>query len=620
MNINLLSPKQNNNGFSYNVRFRENIDFPKNSKVYLNYCKVSRESAVFFSEDQTISLTNLELLPTHKPGTPASVNTPTNISITIPKKDGGYEFDELQETITDGLNTLTTQNEMKIYTAFDDDTGHAINEENVGIGYYNEIGKSVGIDIEEFVGSAANSVNAGADEHNVYFKNNASGVKTSPTYTFGYDSYSLSTEHFFHPMKLSKEENTTSFIEFETNVPQTSQQGGICIGLYSEEYIEPIVGGNNANRTEGNATTTSNGTTNPQVIKNSSNPQPGSVDFLDATPACFLSVEITPPASAGVDRGALNDAIIVRCARRTAALNSSVDTWTDINQNIVGMRRLRTSKIANHFDGTIGQFRGAIQTYYTNEDANLPTANRKLYFRVLSLNKSHDTNDPNNLIYDSRKYNIFFPMSFFTGLAIAGNDAQKKSILESQIPFNVICAAQAQNEGFSNVQFMNIDKDEGTDNNPLSIIMNYKLSFSEELSRYIGASTSHPLFPNSAEDNEETFIFIKNFHLDWFNDSYSILLKNLPIRNFKNTNKESNGGFGKAILATIPIPFQNTIEQMDANKRIITGIYQPSFPIMLELKNNPFQLNNFDISIVNTETEEEVKEIIKSNISFTITQ
>ena len=63
MNINLLSPTKNDNGFNYNVRFRENIKFKKNAKVYLNYATFSRESEVTFTEDQTITISDLQLLP-----------------------------------------------------------------------------------------------------------------------------------------------------------------------------------------------------------------------------------------------------------------------------------------------------------------------------------------------------------------------------------------------------------------------------------------------------------------------------------------------------------------------------------------------------------------------------
>ena len=146
----------------------------------------------------------------------------------------------------------------------------------------------------------------------------------------------------------------------------------------------------------------------------------------------------------------------------------------------------------------------------------------------------------------------------------------------------------------------------------------HKLNYSSELARYIGSNISPNLYPNTCEMKAE-YIHIQNFKLDWLNDSYSILIKNLPIRNFKNTGTESNGGFGKAILANIPTPFKDTVEQTLDNKKVLTGIFQPSYPVNLDL-NNPseFELNNFDVSIINIRDETEVQDLIKSNVSFTI--
>ena len=166
--------------------------------------------------------------------------------------------------------------------------------------------------------------------------------------------------------------------------------------------------------------------------------------------------------------------------------------------------------------------------------------------------------------------------------------------------------------------YSEFDKSNGTSANPLSIVMNYKLNYSSELARYVGDSDSHNLYPNTCEMESE-FVHIPNFRLDWLNDSYSILIKNLPIRNFKNTGVEANGGFGKAIIANVPAPFNESVEQTIDNRKVLTGLYQPSYPVVLEL-NNPsaFETNNFDVSIVNIRSEVEVTELIKSNVSFTI--
>ena len=84
MNINLLSPTKNDNGYNYNVRFRENIKFKPNAKVYLNYATFSRESEVQFTEDQKITLSDIELLPDKVPQTPFGDNDLSTKEITIP--------------------------------------------------------------------------------------------------------------------------------------------------------------------------------------------------------------------------------------------------------------------------------------------------------------------------------------------------------------------------------------------------------------------------------------------------------------------------------------------------------------------------------------------------------
>jgi len=627
MNINCLSPKKNNNGFSYNVRFRENIKIKKNSKVYLNYASFSRESQVFFKENQTITLTNLEVLPAFKPATPTSPTAPISIIATIPainpntgKK--GYSFDELQETITTKLGDLTNANILKAYTPFSEDTAFALEESDVGIGYYIEHGKSDVIDIEEFISDTNNERDAGNDADNVYFKSSVNGDKTTPTFSYGYDSYALSEQKFFHPLTLCEEDgNTTSFIICNTNQTPNTQTGGICMGLYSSDYVEASCGSNNANRTGGTGATTGSGLSNPQVVSNNATQTTGNANFLLASPACFLSVEITPKNSAGVNRGRNGNSLIVRVAKRTSANNTSIETYASLNTNITAMKTIASipmGEIVNSDDSNVSF---ALQTYYTNKDADIHTTSRKLYFRILNLSKGNII-DNAPILYDSRTGSkpYFFKMDFFKGLAVAGTPTEQAEILNSQIPFNILLSAQSQNEGFASCDFITFDKTQGTDADPVSIVYNYDMSFSEELSKYIGDNSSGSIFPNTCEFGNKDFIYIKNFHLDWFNDAYSILLKNLPIKNYKNTEKESNGGFAKSILATIPSPFSNTVEQISEDKKLITGIFQPSYPVYLELNNQEFETNNFDISIVNANTEEEVKEILKSNISFTILQ
>jgi len=619
MNINLLSPSKNENGFSYNVRFRENIEFKPNAKVYLNYATFSRESEVTFTEDQTITLTDMEFLPEVLPQSPFNVNNvPATIAVTIPKINAvtgslGYTFPQLQAAIETAMATLVTQNQLKIYTPFGEQTAEDLKEKDVGMGFY--ITADNVVKPEQFVVDINNARDAGADHATSYFKSSASGVIGANT--FGYDNYAISDTHYFHPFVTCQDEATISYVEAHVNQSVNELDGAVTFGLYSSEYAGSA-GTNSADRTTGTGATTGSTNSNPKITLNNSTISIGDANAAKGHIAAFVTVEVTPLAAKGVDRGNNNNSTIIRIAKSAVANTSDIRSFSGINTNIQGMRqifRINNTNLTGSVDESV---KVVLQTYYTNEDADLHTTSRKLYFRLINVSKSNSLTDPANIVYDSKRQNIYIPMAFFTGQAIAGTTAQKTAIVNSRIPFNIIASAQAQNEGFEILTFTEFDKTQGTSAAPLSILMNYDLTFSSELARYVGSSTSDKLYPNTCEIRSE-FIHIKNFRLDWLNDSYAILIKNLPITNFKNTGTESNGGFGKAILANVPTPFKDFVEQTLDNKKLITGVYQPSYPVILELKNpSKFELNNFDVSIVNIRDETEVESLVKSNVSFTI--
>lgn len=619
MNINLLSPSNNENGFSYNVRFRENIPFKPNAKVYLNYATFSRESEVTFSEDQTITLSNMEFLPEVLPQTPfTATNEPNTKSVTIPKinpntKALGYTFNQLQSIIEEKMDELTSQNQLKIYKSFGESSAENLQEKDVGMGYYIEQNNE--ILTVEFIADSNNQRDSSTDSDNAYFKNSASG--TIGANTFGYDNYAISDTHYFHPFVQCDDEATISYVEAHVNQSVNDLQGAVTFGLYSEEYAGNA-GSNSADRTTGTGATTGSTNSNPKCILANATVSSGDANFGKATLAAFLTVEVTPLGAKGVDRTANNNSTIIRIAKSAAANTSDIRSWTGINTNIQGMRqifRINNTVLTGDADAPVKLI---LQTYYTAEDGDLHKANRKLYFRLINVSQSHSLTNPANIVYDSFRHNYFIPMAFFTGQAIAGSDAAKTDIVNSRIPFNVIASAQEQNEGFSQLLYNEFDKSLGNAASPLSIMMNYKLNYSSELAKYVGENISTDLYPNTCETRLE-FVHIKNFRLDWLNDSYAILIKNLPIRNYKNSGTESNGGFAKAILANVPTPFKDNVEQTLDNRKVLTGIYQPSYPVVLEL-NNPsaFELNNFDVSIVNIRDETEVDSLLKSNVSFTI--
>ena len=125
MNVNLISPaekiNQTENGNSFTIRFKEDIVIPANSKVYLNYASLSRDSEVEFYEDQTIRV--------HLRGNPEDVrpsaipsgdfvdnllfeddaSSPSDFKDSFIITAGVYSYQLFQTKLSAGLNQVLTQ-------------------------------------------------------------------------------------------------------------------------------------------------------------------------------------------------------------------------------------------------------------------------------------------------------------------------------------------------------------------------------------------------------------------------------------------------------------------------------------------------------------------------------
>ena len=118
MNFNLVSPYDSAHNFT--ARFKEDVQIPKNSSVYLNYAKIERDRRIVLRDDNTIELLFDFPLPMYVPGTPAN-KTMTNDAtktITIPK--GTYSATGLTEEINKRMQTLfnratAVQNTLGMY-------------------------------------------------------------------------------------------------------------------------------------------------------------------------------------------------------------------------------------------------------------------------------------------------------------------------------------------------------------------------------------------------------------------------------------------------------------------------------------------------------------------------
>ncbi len=108
MNFNLVSPYDSAHAFT--ARFKEDVQIPKNSSVYLNYAKIERDRRIVLDEENTIELIYDYPLPMFIPGTPATKTMINNAeqTVTIPK--GTYSATSLAEEVNKRIQTLFNRN------------------------------------------------------------------------------------------------------------------------------------------------------------------------------------------------------------------------------------------------------------------------------------------------------------------------------------------------------------------------------------------------------------------------------------------------------------------------------------------------------------------------------
>jgi len=118
MNFNLISPI--GNGHTFNVRFKEPIIIPENSSVHLNWAQFERDNFIRFTEQQTIKLKPIKVVPHYdvannnvsKNERPAEgwtvakdvLRNPDDLTVKIPA--GKYTTKTLQSIISKGFYNL----------------------------------------------------------------------------------------------------------------------------------------------------------------------------------------------------------------------------------------------------------------------------------------------------------------------------------------------------------------------------------------------------------------------------------------------------------------------------------------------------------------------------------
>jgi hypothetical protein len=566
MNFNLISP--DGNGYDYTTRFREDIVIKPNSKVYLNFSQLSQRVNVSFEEDQKITISSTDMIPEYKPDDFS--NNILSEELTFPK--GKYTFDSFKNKFNQLLNTLNAKNQLHIYSAIDDTFGN--NQDN----YFN-----FGYEFEpSFLDKEVLTLDG---VNNLDFSKTTDGyVKTSatPVSPYDYDCYGLSTTHYLHYAIADNEDasfmSKLNPIYFETNTNWNSMGANakVCLGLYSTEYMTVYSGGGN--------------------IINGAN-----FYTVSGVPKTFLNVEID------------NTSVEVSVAKDSAG--NAIRDWgsfdTDINTHaLVFSKDLIDIMPLNE------PARFSLQVFLDENNGDFKRISKRFYFRLIEENGD-------KIVYNSKDNDVYFPSSFF-GIGGVPNTPDKANV---GIPFKILLSSNTQNIGFKDVQFSEFikTKHDATDPNPNSIVVNYALQFTDELSNYLNIvkdTFTRLLYPNIIPSinslNLDSHRYETNINLDFVNSSYTCYLEELPTSNYKNTETKQNGGYSQNILANLPVPFSNLVNNVSKDNSIITGLYQPNFQIISNMKNQAIRSNHFRVIIKRMEDDKPATELLRSVINFTI--
>ena len=254
----------------------------------------------------------------------------------------------------------------------------------------------------------------------------------------------------------------------------------------------------------------------------------------------------------------------------------------------------------------------------------------KLEFRVYNMINSTFISQ-SNLIYDSLNSIRWLSYSFFQQSAASGTADEKAQKANSQIPFNVMCSAQLKDHGWEEIKMTGFIKTgansptgNATDAKPITLVQQYELKCSTELARFLGVNETEGMNPNMAESTAQR---ITKTDADQHTDeSYSIFIKNLPIRAYKNIqskamsagNNIQAAGYSQPILHDVPTPYSDSKTINSGNGDIIVGTFQPSIKKTLDLDNNRQVLNSLDVEIRDIETNEIAEGLSGSVVNFTI--
>ncbi len=674
MNINLISP--NNNGHTFNVRFKEELIVPANSKVYLNHTSLSREGNIVFFENQEIVISHnqTDILPqvTLNPNG-STKNIGLNLAnIIIPA--GSYSYEALFTLISGEINTMLTkgnvlQPEGEVFRELYRSVGIADIEKrlkNQQNDNNDEIDFAIGLvkaqnlnhsddaydDIDStdqtrqnFAIHPTHSRNAGTtdgtDTNLAYIKTNGNNVDAGGNKIF--DNYALSNQKLW----FGNYDDATPFESagvavFETRKTLTEMLAGnssVQFGLYGEDVADGTFGSNgnwsegtpndSASRTSGSTNLAPNGSSfNPKNLPNVSVSQSHNL-------AMWFNVSIDC-------RGATPFLIIRKAQSSSTDRQSTYNTWKASNKPIAQMRQAKKIRLtsANGFEAE-DRVNLGLQLYFKHIDntGGGTSTTDAVYVRVIDMNKIVDVKLPipsDAVIFTDAVLRGFSPLFMVSKLAPLAtdegsvSDAIRLRRIKSQLPFNLMVGADTQNDGFERITFNTLNPQGvmADTSLPSSILKRYRITGTEEIANYfnIPQSTdavlpSHTLFPNTGDVLNSDLFHAEGINIDWKNESYSIYLKGLPIKNYKNNDKSRSGGFSKAILSNVPVPFQGASTPSGyslSDKNLITAVYEPNYQTTSNLYNQQTTINQIGVEIRHMRNDRPANELKKSNVSFTI--
>ncbi len=648
--VNLVSPEDN--GHLYSVRFKEPLIIEPNSKVNLNFAKFKRNGNIFFNNDQTITISIKGAMPSLKPVSPFVSNlTLDDLGdgagvLTIPKINpdtgkAGYSVIELDtriKTLFDSLQLRDTDKPTQLFHY----QGLLVDEKKsdlIRIGY-SQLPPQ--LSLEDITLSTADVKGGGAANGNAYEKTSA-----NPDDLY-YDNYALSQEHYnFNYNSPYNTGTNRNLIHWRCNRPIDTLLNAVSVGLYSKEIADSTwtasATSNTSALTKGTSTTgnaSANGTamTNPAVFLSGAtqlaHADVGNAANVNARLGAYITFEIT--GAAGDKPKRFNIYMKTKDVAGEPFINDMIDEFK-------GMKQVFSESLSAIYpsgtDTTSAHPEFAVETYWLRGNGRLTEKSGgtdTMFFRVYNM-IGYSTHTEKNLVWDSRSLGRrigAIQRSFFTthggGMngesTLGGTEAQKTSKINASLPFNLIVSAQKLGEGFEFIRMCGFNKtaNNASVNNPHTFIARYQMTFSEELANYVGVGESPRIDPNNNDDN---VVSVAREEAEIVRDtSYSIYLKNLPIKCYKNIQQsfingnKNSVGFVQPILYDVPTPFADSEIVNMGSGDIVIGTFQPSINKVLDLDNNKMVINNLDVEIRDTITNELSNELSGSVINFTISK